>query len=398
MFEGYGEGAPSARGLWKPADESYDTSAAALRYGSDGAGAAWAAAVAADAAARAGAGGAGAAADLKLQKELLQQIEMLEERAAAAERRLTEAEEANAQLRASTEVKDSSAELSRRMSLLHEQHEAHHRTLQQRIVTLEANLEHMLLEPLLESSATLEEAQQAAEFAEEQMNLLSERAAAVDDDEARLKVAEQQRAQRSLAELSAEMRATLQAEQANPPPPTGGKNAAAAAQTLSTRLHTLQGVVREWAVKAAHAAADAGLKTTSTMAAEGAPPPPAPLPPSKRAARRKGKGWQGDEDDPPPPPPPPPPTAKAPEDPDSFELEVSLYKLQPDSRLGLTLMGNGCPYVERVAEGGAAFGRLVVGDTILAVNGHQARGHEATTTQLKGLQGVVMLHVRRREQ
>ena len=77
---------------------------------------------------------------------------------------------------------------------------------------------------------------------------------------------------------------------------------------------------------------------------------------------------------------------------------ISLYKLQPDSRLGLTLMGNGCPYVERVAEGGAAFGRLVVGDTILAVNGHQARGHEATTTQLKSLQGAVMLHVRRREQ
>ena len=81
--------------------------------------------------------------------------------------------------------------------------------------------------------------------------------------------------------------------------------------------------------------------------------------------------------------------------PDAFEVEVSLYKLKQDSRLGMTLSGSGFPRVEKVAEGGAAFGRLVEGDVLLEVNGQEACGHEATTTLLKSLQGAVLLHVLR---
>ena len=79
----------------------------------------------------------------------------------------------------------------------------------------------------------------------------------------------------------------------------------------------------------------------------------------------------------------------------SFEVEVSLHKLKQDSRLGMTLAGSGFPLVEKLAEGGAAYGRLVEGDVLLSVNGQEACGHEATTTLLKSLQGAVLLNVLR---
>ena len=80
---------------------------------------------------------------------------------------------------------------------------------------------------------------------------------------------------------------------------------------------------------------------------------------------------------------------------DSFEVEVSLYKLKHDSRLGMTLTGSGFPWVEKLVEGGAAYGRLAEGDVLLSVNGQEACGHEATTTLLKSLQGAMLLNVRR---
>ena len=80
---------------------------------------------------------------------------------------------------------------------------------------------------------------------------------------------------------------------------------------------------------------------------------------------------------------------------DSLEVEVSLHKLKQDSRLGMTLAGSGFPLVEKVAEGGAAYGHLVEGDVLLSVNGQEACGHEATTTLLKSLQGAVLLNVLR---
>lgn len=80
---------------------------------------------------------------------------------------------------------------------------------------------------------------------------------------------------------------------------------------------------------------------------------------------------------------------------DSFVVEVSLHKLKQDSRLGMTLTGSGFPLVEKLAEGGAAYGRLVEGDVLLSVNGQEACGHEATTTLLKSLQGAMLLNVLR---
>ena len=79
----------------------------------------------------------------------------------------------------------------------------------------------------------------------------------------------------------------------------------------------------------------------------------------------------------------------------AFEVEVSLHKLKRDSRLGMTLTGSGFPLVEKLAEGGAAYGHLVEGDVLLSVNGQEACGHEATTTLLKSLQGAVLLKVLR---
>ena len=79
----------------------------------------------------------------------------------------------------------------------------------------------------------------------------------------------------------------------------------------------------------------------------------------------------------------------------AFEVEVSLHKVKRDSRLGMTLTGSGFPLVEKLAEGGAAYGRLVEGDVLLSVNGQEACGHEATTTLLKSLQGAVLLKVLR---
>jgi hypothetical protein len=62
----------------------------------------------------------------------------------------------------------------------------------------------------------------------------------------------------------------------------------------------------------------------------------------------------------------------------------------------VTLLGNeGPPVVERVSPGGAAAGRLQVGDYILRVNDTEADGHGATTKLLKRLQGDIQLCVSR---
>ena len=154
----------------------------------------------------------------RVEHELRLRVAQLEDRASAAEHRLASAEQENQRLRQRSDLLTAGqqAELSRRMAIIQEQHDQHHRALHERIAKAEADLDSMLLEPLLESSATLEAAQRASSEAGQQLLLLEERGAALATAEAS-RGAEQQRAQHELASLAAEIREALGAQHTRNP-------------------------------------------------------------------------------------------------------------------------------------------------------------------------------------
>ena len=182
----------------------------------------------------------------RVEHELRLRVAQLEDRASAAEHRLASAEQENQRLRQRSDLLTAGqqAELSRRMAIIQEQHDQHHRALHERIAKAEADLDSMLLEPLLESSATLEAAQRASSEAGQQLLLLEERGAALATAEAS-RGAEQQRAQHELASLAAEIREALGAQHTRNP---------------AARLQLLQQSMREWVQRASHAASDESLQ------------------------------------------------------------------------------------------------------------------------------------------
>ncbi|KOO34458.1 hypothetical protein Ctob_014464 [Chrysochromulina tobinii] len=78
-----------------------------------------------------------------------------------------------------------------------------------------------------------------------------------------------------------------------------------------------------------------------------------------------------------------------------FGLEVVLEKPDKDAKLGVTLSGEGHPFLDDVASNGLAYGKLLVGDQVLSVNEWNAVGHSETSTRLKQMTGVITLRVLR---
>jgi hypothetical protein len=77
-------------------------------------------------------------------------------------------------------------------------------------------------------------------------------------------------------------------------------------------------------------------------------------------------------------------------------LEVVLEKPDKNARLGVTLSGEGHPFLDAVASDALAHGKLFVGDQVLSVSGWNAVGHMETTKRLKRMNGVIRLRVLRR--
>ena len=77
-------------------------------------------------------------------------------------------------------------------------------------------------------------------------------------------------------------------------------------------------------------------------------------------------------------------------------LEVVLEKPDKNARLGVTLSGEGHPFLDAVASDALAHGKLFVGDQVLSVSGWNAVGHMETTKRLKRMYGVIRLRVLRR--
>ena len=154
-----------------------------------------------------------------MEHELRLRVAQLEDRASAAEHRLVAAEQDNDRLRQRSDPRTAGqqAELTRRMAIIQEQHDQHHHSLQDRIAKAEADLDSMLLEPLLESSATLEEAQRASSEAGQKLLLLEERSTALATAEASQRCAEQQRAQHELSSLVEEIKEALGAQHTRNP-------------------------------------------------------------------------------------------------------------------------------------------------------------------------------------
>ena len=233
-FSGYGEGAPSATSLWEPGGApSAASGAAPLPLSQHSQPPPYVEEPSAVAS--------------RVEHELRLRVAQLEDRASAAEHRLASAEQENQRLRQRSDLLTAGqqAELSRRMAIIQEQHDQHHRALHERIAKAEADLDSMLLEPLLESSATLEAAQRASSEAGQQLLLLEERGAALATAEASRRGAEQQRAQHELASLAAEIREALGAQHTRNP---------------AARLQQLQQSMREWVQRASHAASDESLQ------------------------------------------------------------------------------------------------------------------------------------------
>ena len=78
-----------------------------------------------------------------------------------------------------------------------------------------------------------------------------------------------------------------------------------------------------------------------------------------------------------------------------FGLEVVLEKPEKNMQLGVTLSGEGHPYLDDVASNGLAYGKLLVGDQVLSVNEWNAIGHIETATRLKQVTGVITMRVMR---
>jgi hypothetical protein len=77
------------------------------------------------------------------------------------------------------------------------------------------------------------------------------------------------------------------------------------------------------------------------------------------------------------------------------EVEVILEKPHKDSSLGILLSGEGHPYIDEVASGALAHGKLRKGDQVLLVNGWDAAGHSQTAKRLVQLAGKIQIRVLR---
>ena len=78
------------------------------------------------------------------------------------------------------------------------------------------------------------------------------------------------------------------------------------------------------------------------------------------------------------------------------EVEIVLEKPHKDSSLGILLSGDGHPYIDEVASGALAHGKLRLGDQVLLVNGWDAAGHSQTAKRFVQLTGVIRIRVLRR--
>ena len=78
------------------------------------------------------------------------------------------------------------------------------------------------------------------------------------------------------------------------------------------------------------------------------------------------------------------------------EVEIVLEKPHKDSSLGILLSGDGHPYIDEVASGALAHGKLRLGDQVLLVNGWDAAGHSQTAKRFVQLTGVIIIRVLRR--
>jgi hypothetical protein len=77
------------------------------------------------------------------------------------------------------------------------------------------------------------------------------------------------------------------------------------------------------------------------------------------------------------------------------EVEIILEKPHKDSSLGILLSGEGHPYIDEVAIGALAHGKLRKGDQVLLVNGWDAAGHSQTAKRLVQLAGKIQIRVLR---
>ena len=206
-FSGYGDSAPSATSLWQPDGAVSLPLSQRPPYAVNGPPAAPPFEQGAPSA-------AGSHMEHAMEHQLRLRMSQLEDRASAAEHRLVAAEQENEMLRQRSDPRSAGrqAELSRRMAIVQEQHGQHHGSLRERIVSLETDLDSMLLEPLLESSATLEQAQRVSSEADRKLLLLEERSAVLATAEASQRCAEQQRAQLELSTLADEIRSALGAQ------------------------------------------------------------------------------------------------------------------------------------------------------------------------------------------
>ena len=287
-FSGYGEGAPSATSLWQPGGVPSAASGAVLLPLSQQP--PYALGVPA-----AHALDQHSAVASRVEHELRLLVAQLEDRASAAEHRLVAAEQDNQRLRQRSDphTAGQQAELSRRMAIIQEQHDQHHRSLHERITKAEADLDSMLLEPLLESSATLEEAQRASSEVGQKLLLLEERGTALATAEASQRCAEQQRAQHELSTLAEEIREALGAQHTRNPgvhsncrhtrgwvdgvgviwlwcvhagddsPPSPSLPHPHHPNLAAARLQQLQQSMREWGQRASHAASDEWLQAAA---------------------------------------------------------------------------------------------------------------------------------------
>ena len=73
-------------------------------------------------------------------------------------------------------------------------------------------------------------------------------------------------------------------------------------------------------------------------------------------------------------------------------LTVRLHKPTADTKLGITLMGTGRPYIKSlIADGLTAMAGLQEHDVFLKVNGQPAVGHEKTAAQLRTATGEILI-------
>ncbi|KAL1527758.1 hypothetical protein AB1Y20_009143 [Prymnesium parvum] len=426
----YGEGAPSAVGLWHPAEPtsaapppqlqvaqlqpqlpavpaeepSQTHAACAMHAACDG----------------------GGAVDVA-------QLAAAEARAQLAEQRLAEAERKLAFMRDRHEANVVAArETARQLNFVRQNSDNQLGALRQRLLHAETDLEQLLLDPMLSLSSDLARAEDLSRRVNEQLDALEQRRAELTRMELQRELASQQQAASCLAELAASMHGAINKDRP--------RNAAAA-------LSQLEGEVRAWALKAEAAADEAELseqrrdaaKSVALLARQSQEEKRAPrasaglvsralgdVASDGKGARRRPEG-SGERYHAASPEYRPPsgekggataakggtsggkgagrgkgaastaaPTARTHRQ--SGDMWVTLTKPEIDSKLGITLAGTqGPPLVERVAPNGLADGVLAVGDRILKVAEWTVNGHAETTKLLKELQGEIQIRVERQE-